>query len=73
MSDFTSLKDIRSHLRSIGRRERGNVAELARQLKVSAPMLSQVISGDRGARALSPKLLKALGYDPNPYYKKIAQ
>jgi len=41
--------------------------DLAKTLGVSTAYLSDILAGKRGA---GPKVLKALGYGPEPHYRK---
>lgn len=65
----SSVSEIRAELRKRAP-DWGDARRLAEQCHVSAPLMCQVMNGSRGNRSINPKILKALGYDPTPYYRK---
>lgn len=70
--DYASEKDIREELsRHVVSYDRGTDSRsqlrLAKRLRISTPMLSQILSGQRSP---NKTILRYLGYDLQPYYRK---
>ena len=66
MGRFRSEDDVVADLRSRVTYEVGQ-NDIAAELGISQAAVSEVLAGKKG---LGPKVLKALGYDPTPYYRK---
>ncbi len=68
MSKWATNSDIRNILRE--RAERDGQPAVARQIGVSQPLINQILKGVRGDGMMNAKILEALGYDSEPYYKR---
>lgn len=65
MAQYSSNRDLVSVARAkIGRRKQ---AEWAKEIGVSAQYVNDFL---RGRRDAGPALLRALGFEPTPYYRK---
>ncbi len=66
--EWASAKDIRAEIaRRLSKRSQQTVA---RELHISQPLLSQLLHGVRGQRTINKKVLRALGFKPEPYWFK---
>lgn len=67
---YVNDRDLADSLKSKAAARKKSQRDLAQELGISEAYLSDFLNGRRSA---GPTILRRLGYDPTPYYKKAGK
>ena len=65
---YATDRDLAAHIKAQARAKNKTQRKMADELGISEAYLSDFLNGRRNA---GPTILKRLGYDPTPHYKRL--